>query len=101
MPDCGHASEYPIAIRSKSIYPPAALKRIICRFGMHPVVIAFLFVWFGVFLLIGGNGIIAGVTELISGSGPEASESRRFIHSGDDANVRRRDSAGGPLSCCG
>jgi hypothetical protein len=41
------------------------------------------------------------VTELISGSGPEASESRRFIHSGDDANVRRRDSAGGPLSCCG
>jgi hypothetical protein len=41
--------------------------RIICRFGMHPVVIVFLVFWFGMLLLMGGGGIVSGVIELISG----------------------------------
>jgi hypothetical protein len=40
--------------------------RVICRFGMHPVVVVFLVFWFGVLLLAGGGGIIAGVLKLIS-----------------------------------
>jgi hypothetical protein len=39
---------------------------------MHPVVIAFLVVWVGALLFIGGGEIVAGVVELISGSRPEA-----------------------------
>ena len=57
---------------SASLLEEGAHTRIICRFGMHPLVIAFLVFWFGVLLFIGGDGIIAGVVELISGSRPEA-----------------------------
>jgi hypothetical protein len=57
---------------SASLLGEDAHTRIICRFAMHPVVIAFLVFWFGVLLFIGGGGIIAGVVELISGSRPEA-----------------------------
>jgi hypothetical protein len=45
--------------------------RIICRFGMHPAVIAFLVFWFGALLFIGGSGMIAGVIGLISGPRPD------------------------------
>jgi hypothetical protein len=45
--------------------------RIVCRFGMHPVVIAFLVFWFGALILIGGGGMVASVIELISGPHPD------------------------------
>ena len=57
---------------SASLIEEGSHTRIICRFGMHPVVIAFLVFWFGVLLFIGGGGIIAGVVELISGLHSEA-----------------------------
>ena len=57
---------------SASLLEEGAHTRIICRFGMHPFVIAFLVFWFGALLFIGGGGIIAGVVELISKSRPEA-----------------------------
>ena len=57
---------------SASLLEEGAHTRIFCRFGMHPVVIAFLVVWFGVLLFISGSGIIAGVVELISGTRSEA-----------------------------
>jgi hypothetical protein len=57
---------------SASLLEEGAHTRIVCRFGMHPVVIAFLVFWFGALLFIGGGGIIAGVVELISGSRSEA-----------------------------
>jgi hypothetical protein len=57
---------------SASLLEEGAHTRIVCRFGMHPVVIAFLVVWVGALLFIGGGEIVAGVVELISGSRPEA-----------------------------
>jgi hypothetical protein len=57
---------------SASLLEEGAHTRIVCRFGMHPVVITFLVFWFGALLFIGGGGIIAGVVELISGSRSEA-----------------------------
>ena len=86
---------------SASLLEEGAHTRIVCRFGMHPVVIAFLVVWVGALLFIGGGGIVAGVVELISGSRPEARDLVGLFDSGDDANVRRHDIACGPLSCCG
>jgi hypothetical protein len=55
---------------SASLIEEGAHTRIICRFGVHPLVIAFLVAWFGVLLFSSGGGIIADVVELISGSRP-------------------------------
>jgi len=57
---------------SASLIEEGSHTRIICRFGMHPVVIAFLVFWFGALLFIGGGGISAGVFELMSGLHSEA-----------------------------
>ena len=57
---------------SASLIEEGSHTRIICRFGMHPVVIAFLVFWFGALLFIGGGGIGAGVFELMSGLHSEA-----------------------------